>query len=221
MEAIANLQPDVFCLQEVNQSQGAQEVKPLKNQIQIQDTIKLRQDNHAYTIVKMLEGQGIHYEWVWLPIKVGYGKYDEGVAIFSKKPILEVEDLLVSQNKSYSNYRTRRLLGIRNEDGWFYSVHFSWWADPEEPFANQWKKANQSISQKKKEPVFLLGDFNGDAAIRNENYDTIRQVGFYDTYLLAKEKDDGYTISGQIDGWRENEPIPQRRIALFPLEVRK
>ncbi len=70
----------------------------------------------------------------------------------------------------------------------------------------------------------MLGDFNGDAAIRNENYDTIRQVGFYDTYLLAKEKDDGYTISGQIDGWRENEPIPQRRIAQIwtnrPLSVR-
>ncbi len=159
-------------------------------------------------------------------IKVGYGKYDEGVAIFSKKPILEVEDLLVSQNKSYSNYRTRRLLGIRNEDGWFYSVHFSWWADPEEPFANQWKKANQSISQKKKEPVFLLGDFNGDAAIRNENYDTIRQVGFYDTYLLAKEKDDGYTISGQMAGGkmsrsRKDESPKFGRIALFPLEVRK
>ncbi len=84
VEAIANLQPDVFCLQEVNQSQGAQEVKPLKNQIQIQDTIKLRQDNHAYTIVKMLEGKGIHYEWVWRQSKLAMESMMKGRDLFKE-----------------------------------------------------------------------------------------------------------------------------------------
>lgn len=212
-DAIEKLQPDVFCLQEVNQTFNSGLADPLpENLVMVQDQIPLREDNHAYQVAKLLKDKGLHYYWAWLPIKVGYSKYDEGVAIFSKKPILETDNLLVSNTNDYANYRTRRLLGIQTEDGWFYDAHMSWWADPEEPFKGQWEKACRRFQEIENTPVVLMGDFNGDADIRNENYDLIAASGFYDTYLLAQNKDEGFTVRGEIDGWKDQKPKSKRRI---------
>lgn len=212
-DTIEKLQPDVFCLQEVNQTFESGLVEHLpKNLVMVQDEIPLRKDNHAYQIARLLESKGLHYYWAWLPIKVGYSKYDEGLAVFSKKPILQTDNLLVSNTNDYSDYRTRRLLGIKTEDGWFYDAHMSWWKDPEEPFKGQWEKASKRFSEITDTPVVLMGDFNGDAAIRNENYDLIASDHFYDTYLLADNKDDGFTVSGAIDGWKDQDPKLARRI---------
>lgn len=203
--------PEVFALQEVNQLMAFPAAREVPDTyFPVQDKIVLRQDNHALAISRLLSKAGLKYYWAWLPIKVGYSKYDEGLAIFSGKPILEAENLLVSDTNDYSNYRTRRILGIRNEDGWFYDCHMSWWGDPDEPFARQWKKLLEKLDGKT--PVFLLGDFNGDAAIRHENYDLIESTGFHDTYKLAGQKDEGWTVSGAIDGWKDQAPAASRRI---------
>lgn len=203
--------PEVFALQEVNQLMSSPVVKEIPQTLfPVQDTIPLREDNHALAISKLLSRAGLTYYWAWLPIKVGYSKYDEGLAIFSRLPILEAENLLVSNVNEYSNYRTRRILGIRNQDGWFYDCHMSWWGDPDEPFAGQWKKLLEQLAGKA--PIYLLGDFNGDAAIRNENYDLIENSGFYDTFKLARTRDEGWTVSGAIDGWKDQEFADARRI---------
>ncbi len=49
-----------------------------------------------------------------------------------------------------------------------------------------------------------MGDFNSRADVRNEGYDLVTNDGFYDTYLLAAEKDSGITARGSIDGWSES-----------------
>ena len=50
---------------------------------------------------------------------------------------------------------------------------------------------------------FIMGDFNSPSAIRGEGYDYVKQSGWYDTYILADNKDEGITVGHVIDGWRE------------------
>lgn len=201
--------PDVMALQEVNQCFDA----PLESHVSsfytpAQESVPVRQGNHAQALSELLEAQGTPYYWSWLPVKVGYGKYDEGLALFSRKPILEIRDVPVSGIQDYANYRTRRLLGIRTEDGWFYSVHFSWWNDPDEPFLAQFKRLKPFLPTG--QPVWLMGDFNGDPSVRNETYDTVAASGLRDTFTEAAQHDDGYTMSGVIDGWH-NQPFAEKR----------
>lgn len=207
---ILKLQPDIIALQEVNQTMTAAPSQPGPGYIPAQNAIPVKADNHALALIRLLEQDGLSYHWSWLPAKVGYDKYDEGLALFSRKPILETADFLVSRTCNYHNYRTRRLLGIRTEDGWFFSVHMSWWSDEQEPFAAQWQSFLKQLPQDA--PVCLLGDFNGDAACKGETHDLVAASGFADTYELARHKDAGWTVCGVIDGWRDQESVPARRI---------
>ena len=89
------------------------------------NTVLLKADNHAAAVAKMLEVRGVHYDWSWLPAKVGYDIYDEGAAVFSRAPITDAENLLLSQINDYNNWKTRRTLGICAGDVWYYTVHVS------------------------------------------------------------------------------------------------
>lgn len=208
---VAGVQPDVIALQEVNQTMTA----PLVPQdpaglVKAQTAVPMRADNYALALNELLRQKGVDYHWTWLPIKTGYSKYDEGLAVFSKQPILDTANLLVSGVDDYTNFQTRRLLGIRTENGWFFDVHMSWWGDPDEPFAAQWNTLMNLLPEDG--PIYLMGDFNGDAQIRGENYDLVASDGWFDTYELAVEKDDGWTMFGMIDGWRDQKAVPFRRI---------
>lgn len=57
-----------------------------------------------------------------------------------------------------------------------------------------------------------MGDFNNPYQIAGEGYDEILKSGWYDTYDLAEEKDEGITVSGLIDGWKENKSLKEMRI---------
>ena len=57
--------------------------------------VLLKADNHAAAVAKMLEARGVHYDWSWLPAKVGYDIYDEGAAVFSRAPITDAERAMV------------------------------------------------------------------------------------------------------------------------------
>lgn len=182
-KAVTRFRPDVIALQEVNQHRNAAAVPMPEGYVPAQQAVVLRRDNHGLAVARLLEQEGLHYQWSWLPAKVGYDKYDEGLALFSRKPVLETADLLVSRTDDYFNYRTRRLLGIRTEDGWFFTVHMSWWNDPQEPFARQWETLLDLLP--KDGPVYLMGDFNGDAQVSGQTYDLVKASGFCDTYDLA------------------------------------
>lgn len=47
-----------------------------------------------------------------------------------------------------------------------------------------------------------MGDFNSPSEIRNQGYDLIKSDGWYDTYSISEEKDNGFTVKGSIDGWK-------------------
>ncbi len=137
----------------------------------------------------------------WLPAKIGYDRYDEGMAVFSRAPITQTENLLLSRSNDYSYWKTRRVLGICAGDVWYYAVHMGWWKDEEEPFADQWNALEATAGAKPM--AFLLGDFNSEADVRGEGYDLTLRSGWQDTYRLAQQRDDGYTVVQAIDGWRD------------------
>ena len=203
VDFIAKEQPEVFALQEVNQTAAA----PLLGKIPAGYTpcpgnaVPLKADNHAAAVASMLQKRGVPYHWSWLPAKIGYDKYDEGMAVFSRAPITAAENLLLSKTNDYRCWKTRRALGVCAGDVWYYAVHLGWWKDEEEPFLAQWEKLSQAAAAK--ENAFLLGDFNSEADVRGEGYDLVLRSGWQDTYRLAKQRDDGYTVVQAIDGWRD------------------
>lgn len=209
--AIEKEQPDIIALQEVNQSIFAPEASfcKLKGFTPCGE-MPVKADNHAYNTVKMLSERGIDYRWTWLGIKEGYGKYEEGIALLSKGEITGTDILTVSSINNRRNWKTRKILGIRTGGQWFYSVHLGWWNDSEEPFQEQWEKL--SAHTKKRGRVWLMGDFNSPACVKDEGYDMIKSDGWCDTFALANEKDSGITVGKSIDGWNNGVSMQGMRI---------
>lgn len=200
--------PDLIAMQEVNQSTCSPIYKtPLPGFSPISDKLpSIRKDNHALQAALRLHANGVSYHWTWLPVKLGYGKYDEGMAIFSKFPIAEIDHFFISTFEDYQYWKTRQTLGVKVAgcDDWFYTVHMGWWNDEEDPFKEQWERFKERLQSKNFScKTWLLGDFNSPAEVRNEGYDLIKASGFYDTFQLASETDNGITVEGVIDGWRD------------------
>ncbi len=205
VQTIAREKPDVMALQEVNQTRMEKQVTNLPDSyIPCNCQEVIRRDNHAYRASEMLCARGLKYYWTWLCLKGAYEWYDEGIALMSISRILETKVVLVSDVDDYNQWKTRKIIGIRTEarpEDWFYSVHYGWWNDGEEPFRRQWKKT--AMHMDKGFRTWLMGDFNSPAQVRGEGYDLIRNDGWHDTYTLAEEKDGGITVGTVIDGWRD------------------
>lgn len=203
--AVSKELPDVIALQEVNQSINANAVtENLSGYFPADKAAIIREDNHVYRIADCLSDMGIYYSWTWLPMKLGYGRFDEGIALMSRSAITDVSTPLVSDVNDYNNWKTRKLVGICTENNpheWFYSVHFGWWDDNEEPFRKQWHKTSHHML--KHERVWLMGDFNNPAEVRGEGYDMILKSCWHDSFVLAEKKDSGITVGHVIDGWRD------------------
>ena len=188
IEGILREKPDIIALQEVNQTAGAElmDLEMLEGQYPIPGCMEIRQDNHAAQVAYRLRREGVECYWAWLPIKLGYDKYDEGIAILSLgRKIRCVDKFPISKVNDYHNWRTRAVLGVKVEglEDWFYCLHMGWWDDTADRFLDQWKKLNCCIASKRMcGPVWLLGDFNAP---------------------IAECKDAGITVPGIVDGWRE------------------
>ena len=211
-EVIVRERPDILALQEVSQTEAAPPASPaaLAGFIGTEgETIPIRRDNHAVQVAGRLRAAGLSCSWTWLPAKLGYDKYDEGLALFALgKEISETDAFFISGCTEYQNWKNRKALGIRTGGGtdWFYTVHMGWWQDEEEPFLEQWKRLSDRLNTRKAEgTVWLLGDFNSPAQIRGQGYDRIQDSGWQDTYVAAEEKDGGNTVEGRIDGWMEGD----------------
>ncbi|MBQ0065365.1 MAG: endonuclease/exonuclease/phosphatase family protein [Firmicutes bacterium] len=192
---------DVVFLQEVCQTIFKSEVR---SNAYYTGEENLKSDNYALSLSNELMALEEYYDWTWIPIKLGFGRFEEGVAIFSKKPILEVEDFVISKAQAFINWRKRASLGIRNGDGWFYTTHMGWWADEEDPFLGQWKALHERLQQKEGY-VFLGGDFNAPDFIPDQSYQTILQSAWKDTYVLAREKIGKDSAKGNIVGWKSSD----------------
>lgn len=211
-ETVAKIQPDVIALQEVNQSINAAPAgrELLQGYVPCpEETVPVRQDNHAAQAAFRLNRAGITCSWTWVSAKIGYGKYDEGIALFClNHEIAAAESFFLSSCQSYGNWKTRKALGIQRKysKDWFFTVHMGWWEDEEEPFSSQWERLGTSLSPKRETSrIWLMGDFNSPAERRGEGYDCIKNSGWQDTYLLAGQKDSGVTVEGSIDGWKSSD----------------
>ncbi|MBQ7980433.1 MAG: endonuclease/exonuclease/phosphatase family protein [Oscillospiraceae bacterium] len=205
VSAIAEQRPDIIALQEVNQTIAETQADVIsEGYVPCVENIVIRKDNHVYKAAELLENAGVKYYWTWLPLKKGYDKYDEGISLMSRSRIIETDVVKISETDDYNNWKTRKIIGIRTEaapDEWFFSVHYGWWDDLDEPFQNQWQKTVEYM--KKYSRVWLMGDFNSPAEVRNEGYDMMNGSGWYDSYTLAKTRDNGITVGKVIDGWRD------------------
>lgn len=202
VEAVYEMKPDIIAMQEVNQTVDSEIFKGNES-IYVSGNIPLKADNHAANVWLKLREKGLLYNFAWHGIKLGYGRYDEGLAVFSIKPIEKTHSIKLSQIDDYENWKTRKALGIMVNGEWFYSVHMGWWNDGEEPFYEQWSRFNEHIN--KKEKIWLMGDFNSPDRIKDEGYECVLSYGWYDTHVLAENKDEGFTVSGKIDGWKSIE----------------
>ena len=118
IETLIAEQLDVVALQEVNQTASAGIIPDvmLAGYKRCMDFgLPVREDNHAKEVVEALREKGVYYYWTWLSAKIGYGKYDEGMALLSKKPIMRVKQFLISQTDDYDNWKTRKILGMQTE----------------------------------------------------------------------------------------------------------
>ena len=208
VEGILKERPDIIAMQEVNQSVDAEQIDPeqLQGQYPVPGCVCVRWDNHAARVANLLRQAGVECYWSWLPIKLGYKKYDEGVAILSLgRPIRSIDQFPISRVNNYQNWRTRAVLGVQLEglEDWFYTVHMGWWDDTAERFLDQWKRLNSCIASKRMcGQVWLIGDFNAPDQVPGQSYDYITACGWRDTYKIAAQ-DTGITVPGIIDGWQE------------------
>lgn len=213
VDALVNEQYDVIALQEVNQlmcsDRASMNIVPYFYPSDENSIIK--QDNFALLLVNMLSERGLEYYWSWCSVHIGYGKYDEGLAILSRYPIEDVESIPLSYSNAYDDYKTRKALGVRikaaNHSVWFFNLHFSWWekTPDEHAFQYEWQTLQSQLSQKNKDDLLvLLGDFNNAAHVKNEGYSLITQ-DYIDAFVHARNRDGEFTVVNEIDGWSGNQ----------------
>lgn len=199
---------DLISLQEVNQTIKEESIDASHLQDYQASTFdnQIKKDNFAWLLQQNLAAKGFHYNWTWEPSHIGYDMYDEGLAFLSRCPIQNTQTFYASQSTDYTDYKSRKVLGIQVKDTWYFNLHLGWWNDKREAFADQWTACETHFSVLSG-PIFLLGDLNNPAQSSDEGYSLVTK-NWLDTYLLASKRDNGYTIQKQIDGWSDNhEPL--------------
>lgn len=194
-KSIAKESYDVIALQEVNQLM----ISPV-----VYDDI--REDNYGYILLGLIEKYTeIPYYYHWSISHIGYHKYEEGVAILTKHPILDVDEFFCTRLQSVRMVPSRKIVSINLEINGkvveFYSCHMNLPNDLQEKMVDNIKtilKRSENDNLK-----VLMGDFNTDYNSKLE-YMNILNEGLYDTYTMAKMKDDGITVNKVIDGWPGN-----------------
>jgi maltose 6'-phosphate phosphatase len=196
VDAVKKHLPKVICLQEIMQPVNGMDSE--EDYIHV-GNIPMKEGNHALTLKRLFDRVGVKYYLTWLGIKKSYGRFDEGLAIFSLGKPEKTDAVLLTPKDDYKSWKTRKALGVKINATWFYNVHTGWWDDCEFPLKGQLDTLLASL--KDKSPLFLMGDFNSVASEREKGYDYIIKSGFFDTFVEAKFKDTGYTAHTSIDGW--------------------
>lgn len=216
VDFLSDALPDIIVLQEIMQ--------PINNDKSDYfycnlGKIPLREGNHALNIQRRLNNMGIKYNLIWLGIKKSYDIFEEGLAILTKNEIEAAEEIILSPYDDYDNWKTRKAIGVKIKNEWYYNVHLGWWNDKSSPFEIEAEKLIFAIKDKK--DAWILGDFNSRADENGKGYDMLLERGLYDTYDMAKIKDDGITAYTDIDGWGSSEKKGIRIDYIFTNKKRK
>lgn len=216
---IAKQHPDLIALQEVNQTMTADIVET--NGLFCGNAV-IKEDNYAKDLVQDLHELGLSYHWTWIPVKIGYEKYEEGLAILTKYPIEASESLLLTQTDDFYQWRKRKALGVKinmpRHALWLYTTHMGWFDDQVEPFMYQWNTLHQHLKTVD-EWVLIAGDFNAPDFLRGQSYDAILEDGWFDTYDLTANRYGHDTAKGKIDGWQETDLTGMRIDYIFSNKI--
>lgn len=188
---------DIIALQEVNQMVDAPFIEGKD----------LRTNNYMVVLLGEIKKQGGNsYYSYWQASKLINAYYEEGSCILTKTPIVEERVFTVSQITDQNSPKKRNIVCITTKYNGklvdIYSCHLGWWHDEVEPFKYQCEMLHQHLRRDRLS--LLLGDFNNNANIREEGYDYLIAHGLWDTYTLARDKDMGATVQGEISGWQGN-----------------
>ena len=97
-ETVRKEKPDILALQEVNQL-ACEEIWPdeeLPGFVRCRGfSLPVRRGNHAGRLAELLRDSGLSYSWTWISAKLGYDRYDEGMAVFSLSPIVDTDQLQI------------------------------------------------------------------------------------------------------------------------------
>ncbi|AND80153.1 endonuclease/exonuclease/phosphatase family protein [Streptococcus pantholopis] len=194
---------DLISLQEVNQSLEAPLIESAPGYRGLTGSPALRKDNFALQLVSYLRSQERHYYWSWDYNHIGYGKYQEGVAMLSKTP-LKVQDLLISKTADETDYHTRRALiaqtQIDGQELTAVSLHMSWFG---KGFAREWKKLETALLAHSS-PLIVMGDFNNPTGTEGYQLVLDSPLQLQDSHVAAQHPAGTHTIAAAIDGWEGN-----------------
>ncbi len=203
VDTLAEQACDVIFLQEINQLISSELVADAPGYVAVSDAPPIHVDNYALLLVTALRERGLNYYWSWAYNHIGYGKYQEGVAILSLTP-LKPKRLRVSDSVDENDYRTRCVLIAQTTlAGHLYqlaSVHLSWW---EKGFAKEWLRLEQAL-EKEQLPVIVAGDFNNPVDGPGYQLVTSGPLQLEDSHKQARVVSGNHTIQADIDGWEGN-----------------
>ena len=208
-DLLARERPDIIALQEVNQLTDApfadtDHTEGYYSAVTCERPVPLKKGNFAMELAWNMAHRGIPYHFTFLPIKKGYGIYDEGLATFSISPIRSACGFYISAGEDYEDHNTRMALltEIKDRDIVICNLHASRYDHAPDPFCDQWSRLMSRLPADKR--IFLMGDLNCPAEVRGEGYDRVCESGYLDVYRLADERiGDKPTTSEKIDGWRD------------------
>lgn len=177
IRAINFYNPDFICFQECAQH---------KNAHFIDNSEKIRVDNMAHIISNKLNSLNNHYYYYWEWAHYGWNVWEEGLAIFSKYPIIEQEIRYISKSDSKNDAQGSRIAiftGVEHPDCNrlnIFCVHLSWLAaglidqiDNLDLFVNSKLCLNNA-------DTIICGDFNETPT--GEGYKKIINAGYIDTF---------------------------------------
>ncbi|WKD61208.1 Maltose 6'-phosphate phosphatase [Corynebacterium ciconiae DSM 44920] len=204
---------DIIAVQEVNQSRCMPPAADLPGWVSADgalDSIPVHRDNYALLLVRALHqlAPEIPWQWSWIPVHLGFGVFDEGVAVISRHEITEAIQLSHGGGFDYEDVRRRASLAVRSAGLWWVSSHFSWWRDDTDTmFAREWRHVSSSLDRLVDiAPVVLCGDFNVPAGLNGGGYDYVMRSGRWsDSFYQAREVHGEATVHTTIHGWDDNE----------------
>ncbi len=207
-EFLLRERPYAVALQEVCQTRTASAVaEPPRGVHLLGEDVPLREDNFLLGLSARLEGE---YDVLYLPVKIGYGIRDEGLALLCRFPIGEARQICLTPDRAYEDWRRRCALAVspHGSEEWVVCLHTSWW---EEGFLSEWRRLSDALRHARS--VWLMGDFNVSARRMEREGDPLRDEGYFDAFSLAREKDSlEDTVRTDADGWRERTAADGLRI---------
>ncbi|MGL5057737.1 MAG: endonuclease/exonuclease/phosphatase family protein [Fusobacteriaceae bacterium] len=155
---------EVIALQEVNQL--------LEDKIVCSN---IKNSNFAYILCRELKERGVAYSFNWDYHHIGYSTFEEGTSFLYRGEIKEFITDFVGKCRDTNFWKTRKFSMISKivsgEIIDFYNLHLGWWNDSENSFQNQVHDLLE-FSNKRCNKSFFMGDFNNDANVRGEAFNS-------------------------------------------------